>query len=66
MIISRFTTPELNYFREHCKFTITESQVFTLRSRDVPLTDIASILGITLDSTKKISQKVNKKIIKAL
>ena len=66
MIISNFTVPELNHFREYCDFTSTESSVFELRSQGASLQDISFILNITIDSTKKISQRVNKKIIKML
>ena len=66
MIISSFTLPELDYFRERCNFTSTESSLFELRSQGATLQDIAFILNITIDSTKKISQRVNKKIIKTL
>ena len=66
MIISRFTTPELDYFREHCGFTKIETQVFELRSQGASLQDISFVLKITIDSAKKVSQKINKKIIKAL
>ena len=66
MIISKFTIPELDYFREHCGFTEIEAQVFELRSQGASLQDISFVLKITMDSAKKVSQKINKKIIKAL
>ena len=66
MIISNFTTPELDYLKEHCNFVGDEILIFDLRSQGASLNDISFTLGITLDSAKKISQRVNKKIIKAL
>lgn len=66
MIISKFTTPELDYFREHCNFIGEEIEVFELRSQGASLHDISFTLDKTLDSVKKISQHINKKIIKAL
>ena len=66
MIISRFTEPELEYFRKVCKFSGDEIFVFEYRSQDIPLADIAELLNISLDKIKKISRKVNHKIIKAL
>ena len=66
MIISRFTEPELDYFRKTCKFSGDEIFVFEYRSQDIPLKDIAELLNTSLDGVKKISRRVNHKIIKAL
>ena len=66
MTISNFTIPELDYLKEHCQFTGREQLVFDLRSQGASLYDIAYILGVSIDSVKKLSQRVNKKIIKAL
>ena len=62
MIISDFTTPELNVLRKTCNFVGNESQVFELRSQGVPLEVIAEIVNMSVDGVKKISRKVNKKI----
>ena len=66
MIISNFTMPELDYFREHCNFVGDEKMVFELRSRNVPLKEIADLLNTSVDTVKKISRKVNNKIIKVI
>lgn len=66
MIISDFTVPELNYFRENCNFVGLEIRVFELRSQGVSLEEIADILNMSVDGVKKISRKVNTKIIKVL
>ena len=66
MIISDFTVPELNYFRENCNFVGLEIRVFELRSQGVSLEEIADILNMSVDGVKKISRKVNNKIIKVL
>ena len=66
MIISDFTKPELDYLLEHCGFDEAELPVFTLRSHGASLQDISVLLGITIDSVKKISRRVNKKIIEVL
>ena len=66
MIISNFTVPELEYFREHCGFNGIELYVFELRSQGASLDDIRFILGTTIDIVKKISQRVNRKIINVL
>ena len=64
MIVSDFTVPELNLFREQCNFIETERQVFEYRSQDVPLEEIAEILNMSVTHIGRISQKVNKKIKK--
>ena len=67
MIIHDFTVPELNYFRENCNFVGLEREVFELRSQGVSLEQISDIIkGTTLDSVKKASQRVNRKIIRVL
>ena len=66
MIISEFTLPELEYFRKNCNFVGIEAQVFELRSRGRSLEQIAELLHLSVDGVKKISRKVNKKIIKVL
>lgn len=66
MLIKDFTVPELNYLRENCNFVGLELQVFELRSQGVPLEEIAPMLHLTIDGVKKISRKVNNKIIKVL
>lgn len=66
MKIADFTIPELNYFRENCNFVGLEIRVFELRSQGIPLEEIADILNMSVDGVKKISRKVNNKIIKVL
>lgn len=66
MIISDFTKPELDFFREGCNFVGVERPLFELRSQGVPLELIAEELNLTADSARKTSQKVNRKITKLL
>ena len=67
MNIKEFTKPELDYFRENCNFVGLEKEVFELRSQGVTLEQIPDLIqGTTYDSIKKISQKVNKKILKVI
>ena len=66
MIIADFTVPELNYLRENCNFVGLEIRVFDLRSQGLTLEEIAEILNMSVDGVKKISRKVNKKIIRTL
>lgn len=62
MIISDFTMPELNYYRNTCNFVGNELKVFDLRSQGVPLEEIAEHLDMSVEGIKKISRKVNNKI----
>lgn len=62
MIVSDFTKPELDRFREQCNFVGTEKQVFELRSQGIPLDRIAEMLDMSVTNTGRVSQRVNKKI----
>ena len=62
MIVSDFTKPKLNVFRENCNCVGSEVDVFELRSQGVPLEQIAEMLDMSVTGVNKISQKVNKKI----
>lgn len=64
MVISDFTNVELDVLREQCNFVNTEKDVFELRSQGLPLELIAEMLNMSVDGTKKISRKVNRKIEK--
>lgn len=66
MMVSDFTVPELEHFREQCNFVGNEVQVFELRSKGIPLERIAEELNMSYEGIKKISRKVNRKIIKVL
>lgn len=66
MTISNFTKPELDYFRDNCNFVNLEAKVFELRAGGYTLEYIAEQLDISSDYARKLSQKVNKKIIKVL
>ena len=66
MIISDFTEPELQYFRDNCNFVNLEIEVFEKRARGIPLEEIAENLNISYDYARQLSRKVNKKIIKVI
>ena len=66
MKIADFTVPELDYFRENCNFVGDELIVFELRSSGIQLDEIADFLSVSTDTVKKISRKINSKIIKVL
>ena len=66
MIVSDFTVPELNMLREQCNFVGSETDVFELRSQGIPLEQIAEALNMSVENVKRISRKVNGKIIRAI
>ena len=66
MVVSDFTVPELEHLRSQCNFVGNEIQVFELRSRGIPLERIAEELHMSVEGIKKVSRKVNKKIIRVL
>jgi hypothetical protein len=65
MIISDFTEIELDHLRKSCNFVGNEREVFDLRSRGIPLELIAEQIHLSVDGVKKISRKVNRKIVRA-
>lgn len=66
MVVSSFTVPELNYLRDNCNFVGTESDVFEMRSKGIPLEEIAELLNMSAEGIKKVSRKVNNKITRVL
>lgn len=64
MIISDFTKLELDVFRDNCNFVGSERAIFDLRSQGIPLESIAETLNLSIDGAKRLSRKVNTKIIK--
>ena len=66
MIISDFTAPELEYFRENCNFVNLEIQIFEQRAKGVTLEALTENLNISYDYARHLSRKVNKKILKVL
>lgn len=65
MIISDYTVPELDFFRRTCNFVGHEEIIFEYRSKGMSLDIIAEKVNMSVDGVKKISRKVNKKIIRA-
>ena len=62
MVVSDFTVPELNVFREQCNFIGNERQVFEYRSQGISLEEIAEAMNMSVTHIGRISQRVNKKI----
>lgn len=66
MNIKDFTQDEIDYLLDRCNFVNYEQELFILRAKGTPIEEIAEILDISYDYARKISQKVNRKIIKVL
>lgn len=64
MIISDFTKPELDYFRENCNFTRDERTLFEYRVQEYSLEECAEMMNVSISTVKRISRKVNNKIIR--
>ena len=64
MIIADFTKPELDLLRDNCNFVGCERDIFDLRSQGISIEDIAETLNLSIDGAKRISRKVNNKIIR--
>ena len=65
MIIYSLTQIEADYFEIVCNFTDEELTLFRLRLKNVPLEECAEIMHRSVDSVKKISQRIKSKILKA-
>ncbi len=66
MIISNFTKPEIDYLLKNCNFTQQEESLFKLRASGISLDLIADDMNISRDWAGKLSQKVNRKILKVI
>jgi len=64
MRISDFTKLELDIFRDNCNFVGNEQDIFDLRSQGVPLETIAESLNLSVDGAKRISKRINNKIVR--
>ena len=64
MRICGFTLPELEYFRAYCNFTAEEKELFDLRAQAIPLEQCAEMMNVSVSTAKRISRRVNDKIIR--
>lgn len=63
MQICDYTVPELEYLRAKCNFVGDEARLFDLRANGYTLDECCEMLSREMTSVKKISRKVNKKIV---
>lgn len=61
-----FVKDEIDYLLEHCNFVNEEKDLFLLRASGNTIEEASEIMEIPYDTTRKISRRVNKKIIKVL
>lgn len=66
MVVCDFTQKEIDFFIEKCNFTKEEENLFLMRSKNIPLLQCSEKMNMSIDGIKKLSRKVNKKIIKSL
>lgn len=64
MKICDFTVPELDFFRDKCNFTKDERFLFEMRSRNCTIEEVAEIMNISISTAKRISRRINEKIIR--
>lgn len=64
MIVHDFTEPELAFYREFCNFTTTERELYELRAAGHTLDECCELLNMDLSSIKRLSCRVNSKIIR--
>lgn len=64
MKVYDFTVPELNRFRALANFTPDERTLFEYRAEGVPMEICAENMNVSLATAKRISRRVNSKIIR--
>lgn len=64
MKVYEFTVAELDYFRIWCNFTDDERTLFEYRARGMQLEQCAVRMCVSLSTAKRLSRRVNNKIIK--
>lgn len=63
MKVYDFTVPQLAYYQEFANFSPQEEMLYNLRKKGVPLEQCAEIMHCEMTNVKKISRRVNNKII---
>ena len=55
--------PQIEYYRTFCNFDKDEDALFELRRQNIPLSQCAEILQREYEDVKKLSQRVNRKVL---
>lgn len=64
MKICDFTVPELEFCKMFCNFTPEERILFDYRSKGIPLEQCAELMNVSVGTVKRISGRVNNKIMR--
>ena len=64
MRIRDLTVSEADYLQAVCNFTRDENTLFELRLQDMSLEECAERMNISVPTAKRLSQRVNAKIIR--
>lgn len=64
MKVYDFTVPQLAYYEEFCNFSPQESALFELRAQNIPLERCAEMMNVSVSTVKRMSRRVNSKIIR--
>ena len=62
-MISQYTRPQLEYYEHFCNFTDQEEKLFYYRASGHTLDECCELMNMDLSSVKRLSRKVNKKMI---
>lgn len=64
MVIGDMTLPQLEFYREYCNFVGAEKALFDYRAAGHTLDECCDLLNMDISSVKRLSRKVNNKMIK--
>ena len=64
MKICDFVNSELEYIRSEANFTKEEMILFNMRANNIPLEECAERMNVSISTAKRISKRVNNKIIR--
>lgn len=59
-----FTKKDIDYFLTECNFTPDEEELFQLRCQEHTLEYCAEKMNVSISTVKRISRRVNNKIMK--
>lgn len=64
MKVYDFTEPELAFYKEFANFTPEEEKLFNMRRKGMSLDECTKFMDCEYENVKKISRRVNNKMIK--
>lgn len=62
-MIHQYIAPQLEYYRHFCNFVGDEKTLFDLRASGCTLEECCELMNMDISSIKRLSRKVNKKMI---